>query len=271
MKIHLVPAFEDNYLFVAEVARKSIVVDPGEAEPIINFLTQSNLDLEIILVTHHHPDHAGGVVELKQRFPQARVIGPSSLSTYGIRCDRMMNEGDTFQFGEREWQVMALPGHTLDHLGYYSAGLSGGSSKSVADLAKGADELPILFCGDVLFSFGCGRIFEGTFEQMFNSLKRIGALPTATSIYCAHEYTLRNLEFTIDYLRAHTGRDASTGREISTSIAPYLRLLEVITKKRSHNEPTVPTTLEFEQQYNLFLRAQTVEEFAAVRTARNQF
>ncbi len=246
LAIHLLPAFQDNYLFVAECDGSAMVVDPGDPEPIIDFLAQTRLHLKLILVTHHHDDHAGGVNVLRTRFSQAQVMGPSSLSQYEIHCDRTLQKGDRFQFGDRDWQTIAVPGHTLDHLAYYSA--------------------PVLFCGDSLFSLGCGRVFEGTFAQSFESLQQFKSLPHETQVYCAHEYTLRNLDFTISYLQQQNSE-----RAIDGGIELYLRLREELAQKRARGEPTVPTTIGFELKHNLFLSARDVEEFTAIRSARNKF
>ncbi len=252
--IHLVPAFQDNYIFIVEANGHAMVVDPGDAAPVLDFLARSNLILDLIVATHHHPDHSGGIADLKEHHPKSKILGPSSLAAIGIEIDRVLHEGDFFQFGNREWQTLYVPGHTLDHLAFFAHDVGIHSEN------RNTYQAPVLFCGDVLFSFGCGRLFEGTFAQMFGSLAKLKNLPPDTRVYCAHEYTLNNLDFTIDYLRrTHDDR----------SIAPYLQLREQLAERRRHGRPTVPITIDSERHHNLFLRAHTVEEFTAVRTARN--
>ena len=194
---------------------------------------------------------------MQERFPHAKLFGPSGLSQLGLRCDRVLRENDIFQFGDREWQTFNVPGHTLDHLAFYSS--------NVGALAF-SDQPPVLFCGDVLFSFGCGRIFEGTFAQMYDSLAKLKSLPSATQVYCAHEYTLNNLNFTIEYLQNEHARSPSHANAPATD---YSRLREQLSAKRTQGLATVPTTIGFELRYNLFFRAQTPEDFTAVRTAKD--
>jgi hydroxyacylglutathione hydrolase len=244
MKVTLIPAFNDNYLFSIEDGGAAMVVDPGSAPEVLAHLKRTGLRLERILVTHHHGDHIGGVAEL-QRETGADVYGPSSMTNYGIVCDRIMAEGEGFAFRSLDFKVLAVPGHTLDHLAYYE------------------ETHRALFCGDTLFSLGCGRLFEGTFEQMFTTLAKLKQLPEDTKVYCAHEYTLNNLRFSQKYLQ-----DTGAAKQLQQK---YATLYEKLSAQRERNIPTVPSTLAFEREFNLFFNAPSVERFTDVRVARNSF
>lgn len=217
-------AFADNYLWLIHGAGGSgqaAVVDPGDAAAVLRVLGETGLELDAILVTHHHPDHVGGVAELVER-SGARVFGPAR--------ERMpvpfapVAEGDRVELPRLglEFRVLDVPGHTAGHVAYYGHGA--------------------LFCGDTLFSGGCGRLFGGTAEQMLASLDALAALPAETRVYCAHEYTLANLRFATtvepdnDALRAWQSEAAS---------------------RRERDEPTVPTTIGLERRINPFLRSRT--------------
>jgi hydroxyacylglutathione hydrolase len=236
LAVDLIPAFSDNYLFALRSLNSNLVsvVDPGCDLTISSYLEKNNLKLEAIYVTHHHSDHAGGAQALKDKYG-VKIYGPTSISP-----DLKLSEGSSFKVGTTSFRVLELPGHTLDHLAFY------------------AEEESILFCGDVLFSLGCGRLFEGTFEQMYSSLKRLKELPDDTEIFCAHEYTLNNLNFSLSFV----------DQEKRSS---YLKVKERVEDLRMKNIPTVPMILAFEKEYNLFLKAANVEEFKKVRLARNSF
>ncbi len=177
LKITPIQAFSDNYIWGLSEAGSNVavVVDPGESEQVLAWLKEQQLELAAILITHKHSDHTAGVMELTFAFPKAVIYGPGSEPIRGIK--QRVAEGDKVQVPglQMEFSVMELPGHTEGHIGYYGEGS--------------------LFCGDVLFTGGCGRLFGGTEEQMYQSLQRIAQLPSDTAIYCAHEYTLDNLGF----------------------------------------------------------------------------
>jgi hydroxyacylglutathione hydrolase len=215
-----VPAFHDNYLWLIHDGVHAAVVDPGDAEPIAAALKQHRLSLAAILLTHHHADHVGGVPALLERF-QVPVFGPRLEAIPQIT--HPLGEGDTVPLPELglTFTVLDVPGHTHGHIAYFSK------------------EQQWLFCGDTLFAGGCGRLFEGTPQQMAASLDKLAALPDATRVYCAHEYTMSNLRF------AH---DAEPGNaELSARIL-------VEQAKRDRDEPTVPSTIGLEKATNPFLR-----------------
>lgn len=242
MKVELLPAFDDNYFFSHEENGAMMIVDPGSASEVLAHMRAKNLRLELILVTHHHGDHIGGVGEL-QRETDALLFGPSSLAKYGLKADRILKDGDRFQFHSVDFETLAVPGHTLDHLAFF------------------APAQHALFCGDTLFSLGCGRLFEGSFAQMFASLARLKALPEDTKVYCAHEYTLANMRFSLQYLNENEPQQ----------LVAYEKVNDELRARRDKDEPTIPSTIGFEKRYNLFLKAATLEDFTRVRQARNRF
>lgn len=221
LEVSPVRAFSDNYLWLIRTPddrRGAVVVDPGDARPVEAALEQHGLALKAILVTHHHPDHVGGVQALAARHG-AGVFGPSRER---LPCEyRPLDDGDVVSLADLglEFRVMAVPGHTLGHIAYH-----------------GHDAL---FCGDTLFSAGCGRLFEGTPTQMLGSLDRIAALPDDTRIYCAHEYTLSNLRF---------------AAAVEPGNADVLDTLEAVHELRARDGITLPTTLGHERRINPFLR-----------------
>ncbi|MDA9033871.1 hydroxyacylglutathione hydrolase [Gammaproteobacteria bacterium] len=175
VNIESIEAFTDNYIWLVTTNEGSIVIDPGESSNVINHIDKNQLDLKAIFITHHHLDHTGGVDEITSYYP-VDVFGPNNnIET----ISRKLRDGDKINIIGIEFQIIEIPGHTLDHIAYYSK--NNGN--------------PILFCGDTLFAAGCGRVFEGTFEQMHESLLKLKNLPNNTKIYCGHEYTLSNLEF----------------------------------------------------------------------------
>jgi hydroxyacylglutathione hydrolase len=220
VKVLTVPAFSDNYLWLVHDDVHAVVVDPGDAAPILAALEKHHLGLAAILLTHHHADHVGGVPALLERF-DVPVFGPASEAIPAIT--RRLAEGDQVTIPELglEFAVLDVPGHTAGHIAYYAA------------------RQDWLFCGDTLFAGGCGRLFEGTPAQMADSLGKLAALPDRTQVYCAHEYTLSNLRF------------AQAVDE--TNIALKQRVL-VETDKRARDEPTVPSTIGVEKATNPFLR-----------------
>ena len=224
MKLEIIQylALQDNYNYLIREPESGFVatIDPSEAAPTRNKLQEKGWSLQMILNTHHHPDHIGGNKELEHEF-RPQVYAPSYDEHRIAGAHHYVSEGDTVKLGELELQVMYLPGHTSGHIAYY------------------IPEAKSLFCGDVLFSLGCGRLFEGSPEEMFTSLKRIRNLPDDTKIYCAHEYTEANGEFALTL-------EADNSRLIDR--------VKQVRELRAKGLPTVPSTLKLEKATNPFLR-----------------
>jgi hydroxyacylglutathione hydrolase len=218
--IDLIPAFTDNYLWlISREAEGAWVVDPGDSKPVLDLLQKKNLPLQGVLLTHHHPDHDGGIPALREYFPDLRVLG--SKETRSPHTDEWLEDDQNLDILGTAFRVIAVPGHTLDHLAFYSA------------------DLEALFCGDTLFAGGCGRVFEGTPMQMYDSLQKIASLPAKTRIYCAHEYTEANLRFAL------TVDPANFCLQERQASVHHLR---------QRGLPTVPSLLAEEWATNPFLR-----------------
>lgn len=219
--VHTIPAFTDNYiwLFHQQGDRQAYVVDPGDAVPVLEALKQLDLSLAGILVTHHHPDHVGGIDQLLEQFP-VPVYGPAGISQVSVTVTAQ----DHLNIANIDFEVFSIPGHTLDHIAYFAA------------------SEPLLFCGDTIFSNGCGRLFEGTPEQMWHSISQLSALPPKTKLYCAHEYTAANTRFAL---------------QVEPENQALQQRAKEVEKLRSQNQPTIPTVLATELETNPFLRAKT--------------
>ena len=235
----MIPVLTDNYIHVLhrEDTGETTVIDPAEADPVLEFLAEKKWSLNQVVITHHHSDHIGGVPELKAA-TGCRVIG-SFLDRHRLPpLDLEVKDGDVISFCGADFEVWHLPGHTSGHIAMVSRTEN------------------IVFSGDVLFGAGCGRVFEGTFEEMFASLQRFKTLDATTKIFCTHEYTLRNLEFAVTQMPTNVALNERTVR------AKNLRMQGL---------PTVPLILAEECKTNPFLLAQSVEEFSQLRRARNVF
>ena len=219
-----VSALKDNYIWVVVNTRHqcALVVDPGEASPVVAYLKNNHLTLSGVLVTHHHWDHVNGITDLIKQYP-APVYG-SVLSQYPHLTHRVAESEGVSVNHFPTYQVMTIPGHTLDHVAYFAN--------------------DALFCGDTLFAGGCGRLFEGSVEQLYASLQKISAFPAQTKIYCAHEYTLNNLRF---------------AQQVEPNNQHINERIEKIIKLRAKNLPSIPSLLIEEQQTNPFLRCDIAE------------
>ncbi len=217
-RVEPIPAFADNYLWLIVRDSRAAVADPGDADAVRQRLASGGLDLEAILVTHHHGDHVGGVAELR-RATGARVYGPRGEAIPAV--DDRLAGGERCEVLGIDFEVIDVPGHTRGHVAYF------------------APQPRWLFCGDTLFGAGCGRLFEGTAEQMSASLDRLAALPGETQVYCAHEYTLANLRFA---LAVEPGNEALHRRR------------QACADLRQRGEPTLPSTIAEERATNPFLR-----------------
>ncbi|MBS0924161.1 hydroxyacylglutathione hydrolase [Providencia sp. JGM181] len=217
MELIRVPALNDNYIWLLANNQQCIIVDPAESEAILSILTANQLTPVAILLTHHHNDHTQGVKGIIAQYPKLPVFGPQETLVKG--ATELICDGDSVIIGDFNFQVIGLPGHTLGHIGFYQA--------------------PYLFCGDTLFSAGCGRIFEGTPDQMYQSIQKIAVLPDDTLICCAHEYTQSNLQF------AH---------HIWPENETIMNYSEKVRTLRNNQQATVPSTLKTEKNINIFLQ-----------------
>ncbi|PIE25360.1 MAG: hydroxyacylglutathione hydrolase [Neptuniibacter caesariensis] len=252
-----ISAFSDNYIWVISLPDTSrvAVVDPGDAEPVEAYLTENNLELCAILITHHHNDHTGGVKALVDGKRNIPVYGPDSSPFKGIT--NPLHEGDRIELLGTTLSVKTIPGHTLDHICYF------------VDQPN-----PQLFCGDTLFLAGCGRLFEGTAKQMLTAMHYFSELPDTTEVYCTHEYSLANLSF------------AAAVEPENQAIQDAISRCK---KQREQGKPTLPTSIAQEKEINPFMRTthrdvisaahafshttidNEVEVFAAIREWKNQF
>lgn len=249
LQIIPIPAFNDNYIWLLHNKNHAVVIDPGDAQPVIDALVENYLTLSAILITHHHDDHIGGVPKLLE-YTNAIVYAPR-YETFAFKHIALA-ENDVVDLPEIDvsFRVMWLSGHTLGHIAYCN------------------DDL--LFCGDTLFSAGCGRLFEGTPEQMLQSLNRLKRLNSATKVYCTHEYTAHNIAFA---LTLEPDNEKLIARQT------------IVERLRNQNLPSLPSTIELELEINPFLRcnqttiwqnsqAKTRDElavFTAIRALRNHY
>lgn len=250
LQIIPIPAFNDNYIWLIHNGQNAVIVDPGDAVPVIATLSELNLNLSTILITHHHHDHIGGVHALMQRYPEARIYAP--LHEKYDFPHQPVSEPNSIALPELDLQlsVIDLPGHTLGHIAYYTKDL--------------------LFCGDTLFGAGCGRLFEGTAEQLYDSLQKLAQLPAETKVYCTHEYTLHNINFA---LTLEPNNPALIQRKQQTQALRNALL------------PSLPSTLALELKTNPFLRCNSpeishtlkrgnlppLEVFRTIREMRNHY
>ena len=239
MRVEIIPCLQDNYSYVIidESNNTACVIDPSEAAPIINFLQKQNIELKYILNTHHHFDHTGGNEDLKKKF-KSIIVGfkKDSLRIPGIEV--LLEDGEIWEAENFLAKIIHVPGHTTGHICFHFF------------------KEKLIFTGDTLFSLGCGRIFEGTYEEMFMSLNKIKSLPKETKIYCGHEYTLNNSNFCIK----HDLENQNLQKKI-----------ELIKKQIENGQPTIPTTIEDELNCNIFLRAKDLKTFSKLRDLKDNF
>ena len=250
MKVEIINQLKDNYSFVLyNDTLKSCVIDPADSNPILNFALENNLTIEDIFITHHHKDHTSGVKGILNAFPEVNIHSPSAQ----IENTRfVLRDGDEVNSCLNTFRIIKTPGHTLDHIIYYD------------------ENNGVLFCGDTLFRLGCGRVFEGTLNEMFNSLQKINEFDKNTIIYCGHEYTIGNLNFLEKTLKKESS---------------YLTVRNKINDDLNNKGKSVPFLLDDEQRYNLFLNQNSkigtiikkelgftdFELFAYLRKAKDSF
>ena len=239
MKIEIIKCLKDNYsyLIINETDLSACVIDPSEAQPIINFVESNKINLKYILNTHHHYDHVGGNIELKKKY-NSKVIGFVGDKSRIPGIDVLVKDNQVWEEDKFKAKIYHIPGHTIGHIAYHFF------------------EEKKIFTGDTLFSLGCGRIFEGTYEQMFNSLKKIKSLPKDTKIYCGHEYTLENSNF----CKVYDSNNLKLQNKISQ-----------IKEKLNNGLPSIPTILDDEIQCNIFLKAKDLKTFSKLRDLKDNF
>jgi len=257
MQVIRLEALSDNYIFLLHDRKQNIaaVVDPAEAEPVLKKLAELKAELVAIFNTHHHNDHVGGNKELMQHFPEVTVYGGAEDRGRIPGQQVFLEQGDRVGFADRIAEVVFVPGHTRAHIAYYFP-------------PEQAGEFGDLFCGDTLFAGGCGRLFEGTPTQMVDSLSKLRSLPDDTRIWCAHEYTLKNLQFALT---------------VDGDNADLKRRYDEVKTHRSRGEATIPSLLGVEKRTNPFLRweqpslqsavksSDPVQTFARIRGMKDRF
>tara|TARA_B100001063_G_scaffold240820_1_gene266613 strand:- start:132 stop:851 length:720 start_codon:yes stop_codon:yes gene_type:complete len=239
MNIEIIKCLQDNYsyLIIDETNKNACVIDPSESKPIINFIEKNNINLKYILNTHHHYDHVGGNFELKKKY-NTSIVGFKGDKNRIPEIDILVEDQQVWKGDNFEAKIYHIPGHTTGHIAFHFF-----KEKKI-------------FTGDTLFSLGCGRIFEGTYEQMFSSLNKIKKLPKDTNIYCGHEYTLQNANFCMIY--------DPNNLQLKNKILK-------IKKKLENGLPTIPTNLGDEIVCNIFLKAKDINSFSKLRDLKDNF
>ena len=239
MKVEIISCLQDNYsyLIIDETNSVACIVDPSEAKPVIDFVEKKNINLRYILNTHHHYDHIGGNIELKKKY-NAIIVGYKYDAHRIPEIDILVEDNQVWKANNFEAKIFHIPGHTSGHICFYFFNEN------------------FLFSGDTLFSLGCGRIFEGTYQEMYESLNKIKNLPENTNIYCGHEYTLQNSKFCIK----HDPNNKSLKNKIFE-----------IEQKIKDNKPTVPSILKDEINCNIFLKAKDLKSFSKLRDLKDNF
>jgi len=238
MIVKIIPCLQDNYSYlIIDENNNACIVDPSEAKPVIDLVERESINLEYILNTHHHYDHIGGNEELKKRY-NSIVVGYNGDAKRIPGIDVLVENNQVWKGDNFEAKIIHIPGHTTGHISFHFF------------------KEKLIFTGDTLFSLGCGKIFEGTYQEMFESLNKIKSLPEDTKIYCGHEYTLQNSKFCI--------------KHDPTNSNLQNKILE-ITEKLENALPTIPSILKDEIECNIFLRAKNVESFSKLRDLKDNF
>ena len=239
MKIEIIKCLQDNYsyLIIDELTNEACVIDPSEANPIINYCEKNNVKPKYILNTHHHFDHVGGNQEIKDKYSSI-ILGYKGDKDRIPGIDLLLEDQQIWRAGNFETKIYHIPGHTSGHISFHFMNEK------------------IIFTGDTLFSLGCGKIFEGTYDEMYESLSKFKNLPLDTKIYCGHEYTLQNSKFCAEH-------DPSNQKLIN-------KIIE-IKKKINNGKPTLPSTLKDELECNIFLRANDIKSFSKLRDLKDNF
>jgi len=238
MIVKIIPCLQDNYSYlIIDENNNACVVDPSEAKPVIDLVERESINLEYILNTHHHYDHIGGNEELKKRY-NSIVVGYNGDAKRIPGIDVLVENNQVWKGDNFEAKIIHIPGHTTGHISFHFF------------------KEKLIFTGDTLFSLGCGKIFEGTYQEMFESLNKIKSLPEDTKIYCGHEYTLQNSKFCIKH--------DPTNSNLQNKILK-------ITEKLENALPTIPSILKDEIECNIFLRAKNVESFSKLRDLKDNF
>ena len=239
MIVEIIPCLQDNYsyLIIDETNNNACVIDPSEAKPVIDLVERKKINLKYILNTHHHYDHIGGNEELKKKY-NSIVVGYKDDAERIPGINVLVENNQVWKNDNFEAKIIHIPGHTTGHISFHFFNEK------------------LIFTGDTLFSLGCGKIFEGTYQEMFESLNKIKSLPADTKIYCGHEYTLQNSKFCIKHDPENTNLQN--------------KMLE-IAEKLEKAQPTIPSTLKDEIECNIFLRAKNVESFSKLRDLKDNF
>ena len=233
-----VPVLSDNYAWLINdpVSDRTVVVDPGEAEPVLDAARENGWTVAEVWTTHWHPDHVGGNQAMKKA--GARILGPAGEADKIPTLDVLLNDDDVISLGNHDVKILSVPGHTQGHLAFYFS------------------EDGVVFTGDTLFAMGCGRLFEGTAEDMFANMQRYAAMPDETRVYCGHEYTVSN------------GRFALVAEPDNQAVAARM---EKVVLARAHGESTVPTTIGQERATNPFMRASSAQQLGRLRAQKDDF
>ena len=239
MQVEIIPCLQDNYsyLIIDDNTNSACVIDPSEAEPIINFLKNRNINLKYILNTHHHYDHIGGNKDLKKKFGSVIVAFKEDADRIP-EIDILVEDNQVWQAENFIAKIIHVPGHTSGHICFHFF------------------KEKLVFTGDTLFSLGCGRIFEGTYKEMFESLNKIKSLPEETKVFCGHEYTLNNSKFCIIYDHQNLN---------------LKKKIESIKQQTQDQLPTIPSTIKDELECNIFLRTNDLESFSKLRDLKDNF